>query len=158
MTSTGTRPTSITTTAMTEAILQDNVIKRKIENATEGVSSNCFNHLFDMILPGSKENALTICDYMSSIKSEINPSDHYRKSTILLLCRLSIFFKNSKPFKEITREDLLSFLDSYRKPESIDPLHKWIGTYNVFRIQLMRFFKWLYSPDIEQSKRSKPQL
>jgi hypothetical protein len=111
-----------------------------------------------MILPGSKENALTICDYMSSIKSEINPSDHYRKSTILLLCRLSIFFKNSKPFKEITREDLLSFLDSYRKPESIDPLHKWIGTYNVFRIQLMRFFKWLYSPDIEQSKRSKPQL
>ena len=158
MTSTGTRPTSITTTAMTEAILQDNVIKRKIENATEGVSSNCFNHLFDMILPGSKENALTICDYMSSIKSEINPSDHYRKSTILLLCRLSIFFKNSKPFKEITREDLLSFLDSYRKPESIDPLHKWIGTYNVFRIQLMRFFKWLYSPDIEQSKRSKPSV
>ena len=126
MTSTGTRPTSITTTAMIEAILQDNVIKRKIENATEGVSSNCFNHLFDMILPGSKENALTICDYMSSIKSEINPSDHYRKSTILLLCRLSIFFKNSKPFKEITREDLLSFLDSYRKAESVDPLHKWI--------------------------------
>jgi hypothetical protein len=123
---------------MTEAaILQDNIIKRKIENATEGLSSNCFNHLFDMVLPGSKENALTICNYMSSIKSEINPSDHYRKSTILLLCRLSIFFKNAKPFKEITREDLLSFLDSYRKPESADPLHKWIGTYNVFRIQLL---------------------
>jgi integrase/recombinase XerD len=157
MTSMGSRLTSMT--AMTEAaILQDNLIKRKIENATEGLSSNCFNHLFDMVLPRSKENALTICDYISSIKSEINPSDHYRKSTILLLCNLSIFFKNNKPFEEITREDLLSFLDSYRKPESVDPLHKWIGTYNVFRIQLMRFFKWLYSPDIEQSKRPKPSV
>ena len=124
----------------------------------KGLSSNCFNHLFDMILPGSKENALTICDYISSIKSEINPSDHYRKSTILLLCNLSIFFKNAKSFKEITREDLLSFLDSYRKPESVDPLHKWIGTYNVFRIQLMRFFKLLYYPDIEQKKRPKPSV
>src|SRR5918911_878473 len=118
MASAETRPVSITTATMTEAtILQDNTIKRKIENATEGLSSNCFNHLFDMTLSGSKENALTICDYMFSIKSEINPSDHYRKSTILLLCRLSIFFKNAKPFKEITREDLLSFLDNYRKPE-----------------------------------------
>jgi endonuclease III-like uncharacterized protein len=159
MTPTETRPVSMTTATMTEAtILQDNMIKRKIENATEGLSSNCFNHLFDMILPGSKENALTICDYISSIKSEINPSDHYRKSTILLLCNLSIFFKNAKSFKEITREDLLSFLDSYRKPESVDPLHKWIGTYNVFRIQLMRFFKLLYYPDIEQKKRPKPSV
>ena len=106
MTSAETRPVSTTT------VLQDNMIKTKIENATEGLSSNCFNRLFGMVLPGSRENALTICDYMSSLKSEINPSDHYRKSTILLLCRLSIFFKNAKPFKEITREDFLSFLDS----------------------------------------------
>jgi hypothetical protein len=32
-------------------------------------------------------------------------------------------------------------------------LHKWIGTYNLFRIYLLRFFKWLYTPDIEHSKR-----
>jgi hypothetical protein len=38
------------------------------------------------------------------------------------------------------------------------PLHKWIGTYNVYRIQLMRFFKWLYSPDIEQKQRPKPSI
>jgi hypothetical protein len=159
MTSREIGPASITTATMTEiATLQDNMIKRKIENATEGLSSNCFNRLFGMVLPGSRENALTICDYISSLKSEINPSDHYRKGTILLLCNLSIFFKNGKPFREITRDDLLSFLDSYRKPESDDPLHKWIGTYNVFRIQLMRFFKWLYSPDIEQSKRAKPSI
>ena len=39
---------------------------------------------------------------------------------------------------------------------SADPLHKWIGTYNIYRMHLLRFFKWLYFPDIEPNKRSKP--
>lgn len=129
--------------------------KTKIGNAIEGLSSNCFNYLSNRVLPGSKgkENTLTICNYIDSIKSEITPSDHYRKSTIILLCNLSIFFENTKPFKEITRENLLSFLDSYRRTESADPLHKWIGTYNIYRVLLMRFYKWLYSLELEPAKR-----
>src|SRR5207249_748232 len=107
--------------------------------------------------PASKENALVICDYISSIKSEINPSDAYRKDTIILLCNFSIFIKNKFVIK-VTRDDLLAFLESFRKIESVDPLHKWIGTYNTYRIQLMRFFKWLYRPDIEQKKRPKPPI
>jgi integrase len=155
--------TSVSDTATTMSTLPDNVISAKIENATEGLSSNCFNHLFDrvLLLPasrGGKENALTICNYISSIKSEINPSDHYRKDVIILLCNLSTFFKNAKLFKEITREDVLSFLDSFRKAESVDPLHKWIGTYNTYRMHLMRFFKWLYSSNIEPNKRPKPPV
>jgi integrase len=70
----------------------------------------------------------------------------------------SLFFKNEKLFKEITREDLLSFLDSFRRIESVDPLRKWIGTYNLYRIHLMRFFKWLYYPDMEPDKRPKPEV
>jgi hypothetical protein len=155
MTSTSIPVSAITTTTM--STLSDNVMITKIKSATEGLSSNCFNHLFDRVLPVSRENAFTICDYISSIKSEINPSDHYRRDTIILLCSLSTFFENTKPFKEITREDLLSFLDACRKTESVDPLHKWIGTYNTYRMQLMRFFKWLYFPDIEQKKRPKPR-
>jgi integrase len=37
-------------------------------------------------------------------------------------------------------------------------MHKWIGTYNLFRIHLLRFFKWLYSPDIEPNKRPNPSV
>ncbi|MFL6410873.1 MAG: hypothetical protein ACJ71K_06475 [Nitrososphaeraceae archaeon] len=116
-TSTSTSVSAITTTTTMSTPSDNNIIKTKIENATEGLSSNCFNHLYNRILPASRENALTICNYISSLKSEINPSDHYRKDTIILLCNLSTFFKNAKSFKEITREDLLSFLDSYRKTE-----------------------------------------
>ena len=119
-TSTSTPVSAITTTAST---LSDYIMKTKIENTTEGLPHNCFNYLHNKVLPTSRENALTICYYISSLKSEINPSDCYRKDTITLLCNLSIFFKNAKPFREITREDSLSFLDSYRKTESGDQLH-----------------------------------
>jgi hypothetical protein len=98
-TSTSTSVSAITTTTMSTPS-DNNIIKTKIENATVGLSSNCFNHLYNRILPASRENALTICDYIS-LKSEINPSDHYRKDTIILLCNLSTFFKNAKSFKEI---------------------------------------------------------
>jgi hypothetical protein len=157
-TSTSTSTSIITTNSSLSSDNNTMMIEKKIENATEGLSYSCFNHLSNVVRPASRQNALTICDYISSLKSEVNPSDHYRKDAIMLLCKLSVLFKNTKLFKEITREDLLSFLDSYRKTESADPLHKWIGTYNIYRIHLMRFFKWLYSPDIEPNKRPKPPV
>jgi len=147
----------MTATSTISTTPSDVIIKTKIENATEGLSSDCFNLLHNRMLPASSENALTICNYISSLRSEINPSDGYRKNNILLLCTFSIFFR-SKLFKDIKRDDVLSFLDSHRKIESVDPLHKWIGTYNLYRMQLMRFFKWLYSPDTEQKKRPKPSI
>jgi hypothetical protein len=57
----------------------------------------------------------------------------------------------------MTRDDILAYLNNCRKSEEIDPLHKWIGTYNTRRIYLLRFFKWLYNPDIEQAKSPTPE-
>jgi hypothetical protein len=147
------------TTGASSAGSDSSIIKTKIENVTQGLSSGCFNLLCNRVLPASRgrENALTICDYISSLKSEINLSDNYRKNNIILLGTFSILFKN-KTFKEITREDILSYLDSIRKIESVDPLHKWVGTYNLYSIQLIRFFKWLYYPDIDYKQRSKPSV
>ena len=153
---------AVTTTLTNPSI--ESSLSDKVTATTEGLPPNYFHHLHDKVLctrPKGKENAMTICDYISSLKSEINPSDHYRMDTIMLLCSLSTFFNknaNAKSFKEITRQELLSFLDSRRKPEDADPLHKWIGTYNTYRMQLMRFFKWLYYPHVEQKKRPRPSV
>jgi hypothetical protein len=64
----------------------DTITKSRIESVTEGLSLQYLNHLHRM-LPTNKENVLTICDYVSSQKSEVNLSDHYRKDVILLLCK-----------------------------------------------------------------------
>jgi len=146
-----------TASVSTTPISLSDSTRKKIIDATEGLPSECFNYLYNKVLPANEENALSICDYISSLRSEINPSDNYRKDTTILLCKFSLFFKNAN-LKEITREDILSFLDSFRKIESVDPLHKWIGTYNLYRMYLMRFFKWLYSPHIEYKQRPKPSV
>ena len=115
---------------------------------TEGLTEE-FHNLFNKI---PKEDAVTVMDYVISLKAEINPSDNYRKSvikvvaTFIKFCRLS---NNIKPLKQLVREDVLAFLDSFRRPEVSDSLHKWIGIYNLYRVHLLRFFKWLHSPDIE---------
>ena len=49
-------------------------------------------------------------------------------------------------------------MDSFRKTETVDPLHKWIGTYNAYRVNLVRFFKWLYYPDVPKRERPKPAV
>ena len=89
---------------------------------------------------------------------EVNISDNYRAQVIYCLGKFSIYFKNAVLFKDMTREDLLTYLNSFRKPENDDLMHKWIGTYNMFRINLIRFFKWLYYPDIPPQARSKPSI
>ncbi|NAL78177.1 hypothetical protein [Nitrososphaera sp. AFS] len=134
------------------------LIERKLQAAVDGLPSDCHNVLCKKVLPYSIVNAQTIADYVLALKTEVNPGDHYRVDIIRLLSQFSIFFKNQKSFTEITRADLLAFLDTVRKPENLDPMHKWIGTYNLYRIHLMRFFKWLYYPDIEQKHRPKPPV
>jgi integrase/recombinase XerD len=129
---------------------------RKIQTATDGLGRDSYNALASRVLPQNRGNAITICDYVTSMKHEVNLSDNYRNLVILSLCRFSLFFKNEISFKDMTRDDLLSHLDHFRKPENVDPLHKWIGAYNIDKINLARFFKWLYSPDMPPETRPKP--
>jgi hypothetical protein len=129
------------------------LLDRKIEEATTGLPAHCAKQLHSI----SEGNSVIIVEYIAAMKSEVNLSDHYRRDVIVTLYRFSKF-SNDKLFKDSTRSDVIAFLDSFRKPELVDPSHKWIGTYNIYREHLLRFFKWLHSPDIEPKKRSKPSV
>jgi integrase/recombinase XerD len=65
-------------------------------------------------------------------------------------------FLQIQGLESLDRNDILAFLNSYRKIDASDPLHKWIGTYNLYRAIFVTFFKWLHYPDIEPKKRPKP--
>ena len=86
----------------------------------------------------------------------------YRQVTINTLKQLSEFKdrapKDQIPFKRMTYDDILAFLNRLKKKDEEDPLHHWIGTYNGNRITIIRFFKWLYFPLLEQKKRPKPEV
>jgi hypothetical protein len=69
--------------------------RRKIENATERLTARHFNFLHNDVLPQNKENAMIICNYIQSMKQELNLSDGYRKDIIILLGNFSMFYKKS---------------------------------------------------------------
>jgi hypothetical protein len=127
---------------LSSSAISSPILDRKIEEAVAGLKKSYENELRSI----GDSNTVTITDYIAAMKSEVNLSDNYRRDTTEALIRLSKYYDN-KPFKDFTRIDVIAFLDSMRKIETKDPMHKWIGTYNTFRIYLLRFFKWLYYPD-----------
>jgi hypothetical protein len=125
-------------------------LDRQIDEITPDISSVCGKNLRTLPL----ENLKMVVNYVMALKTEVNSSAHYRKDIIDLLTKFGLKYN----FKDVTRDDVISFLDSFRKPETVDPLHKWIGTYNIYPVHLIRFFKWFYAPDIERTKRPKPAV
>jgi hypothetical protein len=132
----------------------DSFLERKIGLITEGLSRQYTDRLYKI----RRDNALAIADFISSMKTEINLSYNHIKNHIMILTLLSQFHNNEKSFKQMTREDILSYLDKLRKPESNDPLHKWIGSYNLYRTLILKFFKWLYYPNLQEASRPRPHV
>jgi integrase/recombinase XerD len=147
------KSTAGTITISESAVIHDEILERRITLATE-----CFTRKFpELVLRDrnrlSKENAVAVCEYIIAMKREINPRYNYVRYTIQFLSELSRAVGINKKFIDMTRNDLLSYLDKSRKPENEDPLHKWIGSYNIRCVILFRFFKWLYYPNITNSKK-----
>jgi hypothetical protein len=133
--------------------INDLLFDKKVTLAIEGLEPS-FDKKLRQRIP--KKNALAIAEYINATIREINMSSGYRRVSIHTLANLSKFHSHKVSFKEMTREDVLLYLDSLRRPEGLDPLHKWIGTYNLKKTIVVKFFKWLYYPGIGLTKRPKP--
>jgi hypothetical protein len=93
---------------------------RKIELVKQGLQPYISNYFKILGII----NGTILADYIIATRSESNISDNYKKEIIKDLFKLAEFFSHQKSFKEITRDDLLLYLNSLRKPEPLDPLHK----------------------------------
>jgi len=57
-----------------------------------------------------------------------------------------------KEFKDITREDVLEFLDKRKKSPETDPEKKWVRTWNDYLARLVGFYRWLYNHEITRER------
>jgi integrase/recombinase XerD len=145
-----------------QQLTDDPNFDRKLDYITAGSTPFLKKHLLNRI---TKENCSIIIDYITAMQTEIRLSDRYRIDTIYKLKQLAEYH-NPKSFRDMSRQDIVDFLDRLRKPEQVDPLHRWIGTYEISRIVLLRFFKWLYRPpppnddndDLSPTRRPKPAV
>ena len=104
----------------------------------------------------SRENAEIVCDYVISEQTEINIKESTKEGKIKCLFWLSSFLSH-KWYRSMTKQDLLNYLNSLRKPESEDSTHRWIGSYNARQMIFLKFFRWLYNKDEpDQRKRITP--
>src|SRR6476620_1405277 len=90
---------------------------------------------FMQVLRNSSE---VIDEYLTVMRREINSTMEYERLTRFVLSKIDV--------NTATQTDIMKFLDSLRKPEAVDTMHKWIGTYNLYIIILKRFFKWFNNP------------
>lgn len=81
-----------------------------------------------------KSNADVINEYFDAMQTEINPSNNYKKINRNTLTMLSRFHIN-KAFTKMKREDILSYLNSHRKSDEMDPLHKCLRFRRPFTLE-----------------------
>jgi integrase/recombinase XerD len=124
----------------------------KVKQATMGMQRQCYNKLLRL----GNGNSELLADYLLAYKRESDTKDSTRATTCLNLVRFAE--RINKPLKNVTREDVLGYFDSLRKPEELDPLNKWKGTWKLHLIHIPNFFKWLYCPEKPPKKRPVPDI
>jgi hypothetical protein len=93
----------------------DSLLDGKIILITKDLSSNYVDRLYSTL----GDNALSIVNFILSLKTEINLSNHHIKNNIMVLTLLPRFYSDVKSFKEMTREDVITFLDGARKSDDL---------------------------------------
>jgi hypothetical protein len=132
-------------------------LDRVIDSITVGMSRKAFNSRLKALARISFKNASTICDHILAEQTEQNIKPSTAESEVKLLIWVSRYL-NHKPFKEMTKQDVLAYLNSIRKPVSVDPQQRWIGSYNGRLRYLLKFFRWLHNKDEpDYRKRATPQ-
>jgi hypothetical protein len=96
------------------------------------ILSGYVNRLYNELTEMNPHNAKTIRNYIDAEKVEIHIKESTMADKIKKLCWLSRHL-NHKSFTYITKQDIVNYLDSIRKPESEDPGHRSIGIYNGIR-------------------------
>ena len=130
-------------------------LERKIDSVTKTLSKPYYNKILKDLLRSNLVNAQTIIDYILVEQTEINIKDSTKESKIKTLVWLSNFHNNKK-FIDLSKEDILDYLNNSRKTTTEDPSNRWIGTHNGRHILLSKFFKWLYFPNNDHRERPIP--
>ena len=130
---------------------KNNILFNKIISITK-YQRNYIKTTLDELAKKDPENISILCDYIITEQNEINIKESTKEWKIKNLVSLLKFVDN-KNFKEITKQDILDFLNNKRKPESINPTHKSIGTWNNLQILFSKFFRWLYNQDESDPKK-----
>lgn len=133
------------------SIESNNIIQQRIESLTK-LQRPYIKMALRKVALENLENAKLICDYITNNETEFNIKESTKEGKIKVLIWLSNFH-SGKFFGDMTKVDVLSYLNSLRKPLQEDPKQSWIGSYNIRQLIFYTFFKWFYNQDEPDHKK-----
>jgi len=101
-------------------------INNKIDSLTNNYSKNYFKKVLYSLTQKSPTNAATICNYLMSEETEINIKQSTKEGKLKTLVWLSNYFEDKLTFRQMSKEDILTYL----KKDKGNKSQRWIGTYN----------------------------
>ena len=123
----------------------DMELEKDIDLITKSLSRPYFNSALKKLTRENPNNARIICEYILTEQTEFNIKESTKEGKIKVLVWLSNF--HGKNFIDITKQDILKYLNNLRKSSEEDPSHKWIGSCNGRQAVFLKFFKWLHNLD-----------
>lgn len=127
------------------------VVDYRTKVALEGLPG----HLQKGVLEEVPEaNRKILVDFLHNLVNGENKSPNTKLMYVKHLLYLFRSVKH-KAISEITRDDILAYLQSLRKPLPKDPQQKWISTYNTRAVMYVKFWKWLSFPELSPAERKK---
>jgi integrase len=129
-----------------------NSLDVRIDIITKSLPRQYYKNTLKKLADQNFHNAETLCNYIIAEQNEMNIKNTTKETKIKILVWLSDFH-SAKNYEQMTKEDILAFLNKLRKSQDQDPIHKWIGSYNGRYIVLSKFFRWLFSPQQSDSRK-----
>src|SRR5688500_3937860 len=90
-------------------------LEKKIDLSTKSLSRAYYKNILIKLAARNTENANIICNYIIAEQTEINIKNSTKESRIKVLVWLSNFFEDKILFQELTKQDILSYLNNLRK-------------------------------------------
>jgi hypothetical protein len=134
----------------------DPLVHSKVESVLQTVD-NSARRLF-LELPDVNKQILA--DFLNDMIIHDNPRPNTVQVYVTDVVLLSRSSQHKKSYREITRDDIMAHLQTYRRTFEADAKERWINTYNRKVNTISKFFKWLVFPDMDRQDRksSRPDI
>ena len=100
----------------------------------------------------SDRNKELIGKFIDYMQTQTDTSEKYKRNNLMTLRLFAEYLgQNTKNLDLVsinTKEEIVSFLNTRKKNESIDPDKRWITTWNDYLHRIKHFMRWLHSNDI----------
>jgi len=127
-----------------EKAANQNKIQKRIDVLIGDGALPYYKSIFNNMVKTNLSNADILSEFISFEYNTQNVKLNTRLTHLKIICSFNKHL-DYKDFEKISKDDIVEYLNSLRKSESVDPTHKSIGTYNMRQMILSKFFRWFYN-------------